>query len=185
MANEFGDGGFGDGGFGGDDLDTYAQAFRGILRAALGMPDNSVRPANQNAPAGGPGDALYATVLMMTQQTVGTGEVWYEPNEDDDTEVFQNNGDEQLLVCSLQFYNAGAKVTAGRIKKVLKLEPNRLAMNNAGLGLARVGVVKDVSQVVETIWTERVQVNVELYALFVEQATVGTFASYPRSVIKQ
>jgi hypothetical protein len=154
---------------------------RGLIRTALGMPPDSVRPANRNAPTGTSTD-LFATVLISENGAIG----WDSSTTADDaapavtaTETVQGV---RKLTATVQFFRPGANALARRLVARLQSAAAIELMQAAGLGLTHVGPVKDISSVVDTYWEDRAWLVLEFTATAVETATVDTYNVFPVTV---
>lgn len=154
---------------------------RTLIRTALGMPENSVRPANQNAPTGTSTD-LFATVLVTGDGPTG----WDSSTTADDaapaitvTETVQGV---RKLTATVQFFRPGANGLARRLAGRLQSAAAIELMQAAGLGLTHVGPVKDISSVVNTYWEDRAWMVLEFTATAVETATIDTYNVFPVTV---
>lgn len=154
---------------------------RGLIRTVLGMPPDSVRPTNRNAPTGTSTD-IFATVLINEDGAIG----WDSSTTADDAApagtVTETVRGVRKLTATVQFFRPGAnglaRRLAGRLQSVAAIE----LMQAAGLGLTHAGPVKDISSVVDTYWEDRAWMVLEFTATAVETATIDTYNVFPVTV---
>jgi hypothetical protein len=85
-------------------IDDIAFNVRKVIRTVMAMPENSVRPAKQHAPAGGQVDEL-ATVDIIHDATVGTGaESMATVGTVPDDVTTERVDNDHVLVASVNFY---------------------------------------------------------------------------------
>jgi hypothetical protein len=174
------------------DLTVLEPAFRATIRTLLGMPANSVKRANQfNPPPAGDQATPFATVLVSEVGGEGWDDVTYanagfgqdgfgEGNEDDN--VIETITGIRHFTASIQFFRGNAKSQAMRLKTLLQSTAAIQQLQAAGIGLGKLGDVRDLSQVVDTYYESRAQLIVEFCAINQETATVATFGSFPLSI---
>lgn len=160
---------------------TNDEAIRELIRVSLGMPVNSVRPANQNAPSGGKSEP-YATVLISEYGGGGFEIITVEDEPAPSNNVLETVDGWRTVSASVQFFRAGALTQARRLGLVLNLSRADELMQLRNLGLVSIGPVMDLTQVIDTYFEERAQVTLEFNVSAVETASVATFGTFPISV---
>ncbi len=154
---------------------------RTLVRTILGMPENSVRPANRNGPTGESKD-LFATVLVSDDASMG----WDSSTTADDaapaTTVTETVRGVRALSVTIQFFRPGAVAAARSLVARLQGSTAIGMMQAAGLGLTRIGAAKDISAVVNTYWEERAWVTADFTVTAVDTATIDTYNAFPITV---
>jgi hypothetical protein len=85
-------------------IDDVNYAVRKLVRTVMAMPENSVRPAKQHAPAGGQVDEM-ATVEIISDDLVGTPGISYETTGTVPSDVTTERVDQvHRCVASVNFY---------------------------------------------------------------------------------
>ena len=162
------------------DLNLVNQSIRAVIANALGFAVTDVRPANQNGPTGNI-TQTFATVLCSEVDNEGVDAVQFL-----DTGVAHQLTESVVgvrrIVASVQFFRTNAYTNASRLGGLLRNSASILLLNSLGLSLVRAGRVTNLSQVVDTYWEERAQMELEFYAASVEQAAVGTFVGVPITI---
>lgn len=153
------------------DLSQSNQYIRTLLAALLNIDPKSVRPANQNAPTGMLGDQ-FVTVLLNECAPEGVDETHQADSGDD---IIQTTVGQRHLVASVQIFRGDALSKCSRLGSLLRSSAATDLLQQQGLGLIRVGPMTNVSAVVDTLWEERGQLEVELYCISEEQATIHTY----------
>jgi hypothetical protein len=170
------------------DLDQLNNDLRAILLSLFGIADaNFFRPANQNSPAGKI-NVPFSTVLVSEVTPVGVDQMDYADVTPDPNNLNQSTETTQgprHIVASIQFFRSGALTKAARLGSLLRSSAAWTQLQAKNFGLVRVGPVTNVSAVVDSLFEERAQVEVELYCVSKEQATVPTFGTFPVSIKTQ
>lgn len=129
--------------------------FRVLFRDLLGLPDNSIRPANQNAPTG---KTLFGTVNI----TAMDGAQWATrklENDPDSVDLLETVHKDVTVTLSVQFFHAGAFDTLARLIHLLQSSGGIDRMQEIGAGLQTIGPVRDLTALVDTFFEERAQVD--------------------------
>lgn len=174
------------------DLPTVEQAFRATVRTLLGMAANSVRRANQfNPPPAGDQKTQFATVLVnevdgrgwddVTYAAAGFGEDGYGDGNLDENVIESITG-QRHFIASVQFFRGNAKSQAMRLKTLLQSSNGLQELQAAGIGLGKIGDIRDLSKLTDTFFEARAQFDVEFYLINQEQADLPTFGTFPVSI---
>lgn len=158
------------------DMQILGRQLRELIRTALGMPANSVRPANQHGPAddGNP----FATVLLTPLTPTGVEDERY-VNEATGNNVTETIVGQRSVLASVQFYRGDAMTKAGRLWQVLSLSANLEKLQNLGIGLSRASNPRDLSAVENTRWESRAQIDIEFHLIAKESTSTATFGTFP------
>jgi hypothetical protein len=171
-----------------DDLNL---AVRNLVRFVLGMPDGSVRPANQTAPAGGQTKEI-ATVLIMDVEDVGWAASTTEIDENDPT--LRNEALEvpQVFTASIQFFRSPNADAAGiakqstaafdrarRLPMLLESQKNTVVMATMGLGFESASTPRDLTKLADAIWESRGSVDIRFTVIDREIFRINTMTSVP------
>lgn len=166
----------------------FERSIRRVICTVLQQEEGFIRPADQNKPTGDV-SALFGTVKLLSIDPIGPDGSTYKNNEDDDTKVTETIEGIRHLQVSIQFYRAGAKAMAARLKALMQSSIAAQLMADLGLGYIRSGPVTNIAAVTDTKWEERCQLNMEFYVGAEEsvdldiyetiriQGTVGTLTS--------
>jgi hypothetical protein len=178
------------------DLDLIEQTFRGVIRSILGMQPQSVRQANQfNPPPAGDQSQQFATVLVQEIGPTGWDEVTYATPGGDVGAGDQGfgsdgyGGDEVLtvteqitgqrhFVASIQFFRGNARVQAVRLSQLIQSSNAVSSLLAAGIGIGKIGAVRNLTAVVDTFYEERSQIEIEFYVVVQEAVTMQTFGTF-------
>lgn len=153
---------------------------RQVVRLLLGMPENSVRPANQNAPSGAI-DEQYATVLLSTINPTGWDQTELE-NIDDSLNVNEQIKGQRLCVASVQFFRGDAYNKATRLQALLKSSKAAELMRARALGFVRTSSARNLTNVMDTLWEDRGQIDFEFHVIGLEQIELPTYGIFEISV---
>lgn len=175
--------------------DAINLAVRDLVRAVMGMPNGSVRPADQMAPAGGQATEI-ATVKIVSTSEIGHAALTQADAGDDTSTASVDQLDE--VVASVQFYRSPAKDAAGkatysnaafdRAKRLgarLQLPSSVTLMNDAGLGLLRVGPARNLAALADSIWESRGQIDLTFNVSTIETEAVVTVTDVPVGIVFQ
>lgn len=163
------------------DIQAHAKALREIIRALLGMPEHSVRPANQNAPTGTMQDQ-FVTVLISSVTSEGWDDQTFRDLPSPSLEVEERAEGQRRLVASVQFFRGDAFNKACRLRTLLGLSSAVAACRAAGLGFIQASAVRDLSVVVDTYWEARAQLDLEFYFITDETSNMPTYGLFPVSI---
>jgi hypothetical protein len=151
---------------------------RELVRTLLGMPANSVRPANQNAPTGVLGEQ-FATVYIGAIADTGMDDFFVTPEAAPSNNVTEVNQGQRLFTASIQFFRGDALAKAHRLHMLMGMSAGIEALHDAGLGFVRAHPARDLTQIVDTYWEPRGQVDIEFHALAQESASLPTYGAFP------
>lgn len=158
------------------DIQLLGRQIRELIREGLGMPANSVRPANQNGPA----DAgeQFATVLLTVLTPTGTEDERF-VNQLTGNNVTETIIGQRAVLASIQFFRGDAMMKASRLWQVLSLSANLEAMQNLGIGLVKASAPRDLTALESTRWESRAQIDVEFHLIAGESTSTATFGTFP------
>lgn len=163
------------------DLKDANKKVRELVRTVLGMPENSVRPANQNAPTGTI-DQQFATVLVMSVTPTGVDDESLVNEATPSLNVTESQVGQRLVVASIQFFRGDAINKASRLTALLKFSSSVAKMQAAGLGFVKASPVRNLSAVVDTYWEERAQLDISFHLISNESVSTPTFGVFPIAV---
>lgn len=153
---------------------------RELIRLTLGMPANSVRPANQHSPA--EGTEQFASVLVINVEPTGWDDSRFENTPLTITEagmpVKETIIGQRKIVASVQFFRDNAYEQAMRLGVLLQSSAAQERMELAGFGLIRATTAKDLSAVANTLFEPRGQIDLELHLISSESAQTPTFGTF-------
>lgn len=153
---------------------------RQLLRTVLGLSENYVRPANQNAPTGSMDDP-FATVLIVDYSPTG----WDSKREADGTlpdDIIETQEGQRLIMASVQFFRANAMTLAQRLPAALQTSAAIGLMRELGLGLVHLSSARDLAAVVNTLYEERAQLDIQFHLVAQEAVTLPTYGTFPISI---
>ncbi|MCL2829842.1 MAG: hypothetical protein FWD77_03770 [Betaproteobacteria bacterium] len=153
---------------------------RELVRVLLSMPKNSVRPANQNAPTGG--TTPFATVLIPTLQATGVDDVRLKDEAAPSLNVEESAVGQRAFMASVNFYGKDAFTRACRLHALLRMPHATERVQSMGLGLVRMSVARDLSAVVNSLWEERGQIDIDFHLIAKETLSVPTFGTFPMAI---
>lgn len=166
--------------------ELIGRSIRGLVRSVMGMPADSVRPANSNAPVGAK-DTPMATVLVSTVRSIGADTNRLSnviPNVKGDTVKSEMIGN-RLASASIQFFGASAFDNATALVARLQRQSAVETMRNVGLGFVRASPVTNVSAVINTYWEERSQVQIDFTVVSLDSETLDTFGIIPIQITQE
>lgn len=162
--------------------DDVNKDIRQLVRTVLGMPEDSVRKANQDGmPSGGQGDA-YATVFISEYAREGWDALEQKDEDAPSLNVEETVHGQRNITASVQFFRAGALTRARRLELVLNFSSSLELMQDLGLGLVDVSSVTDLTGVVDTYFEERARIVLRFHVSAVETVSVPTYGKFPISV---
>ena len=166
------------------DLLATNRKVRELVRLTLGMPGNSVRPANQGAPADG--TEQFATVLLTVLTPTGWDDTKFENTAQTPIAagrpVLETIHGQRRVMASVQFFRGNAYEQALRLSTLLQSSAAQERMSNAGLGLIRLTDAKDLTALNNTKFESRGQIDLELHLIAGESMQTPTFGQFPISV---
>ena len=163
-------------------LDDINKVIRVLIRGLLAMPDNSVRPANKNAPAGSQADQ-FATVLVTMVDATGNDD--HKQETASSITLTDTSEGMRVLSASIQFFRGDAYTKACRLRTILTSGAASDKLQAVGLGFVKASAAKNLTGVVDTYWEERGLLEVEFHLIAKEIATVNTFGRFPIEVITE
>lgn len=171
-------------------------AVRNLVRGVLGMPNGSVRPADDRSPMGGETTEM-ATVHILTVDDAG------EPSFGYTADVNPLLVDEavsvpRVFVASVQFYKSptadslgaakqsdAAFTRAARLALLLGLSANVVTMRTAGLGFLKASQARNLTAIAGSSWESRGSVDLTFNVIARETAPVVTIGIVPLNIITQ
>lgn len=157
-------------------------AIRQLIRTALGMPENSVRAANQTGMPSGTRNEPYATVLVTSYAPIGWDQTRVTNEPAPSLNIAESADGVRHVTASVQFFRQDALVRGRRLKAALSLSGSVALMQELGLALRSVGPTQDLTDVVDTLFEERCRVQLEFQVSSVETASVPTYGQFPFSI---
>jgi hypothetical protein len=178
------------------DLTAIEKAFRLNIRTLLQMPENSVRRANQfDPPPAGDQETQFATVFIqqlgstgwdeVTHQDVsgdggygegGYGDGGYGTGESEDVTEFITG--QRHFIASVQFFRLDALSKANSLTALLQSSTSVQTLLAAGIGLGKIGTVRNLTTDVDSFFENRAQLDVEFYVISQEQVDLPTYAEF-------
>jgi hypothetical protein len=151
---------------------------RSLIRTALAMPADSVRPANQEAPTG-LNSQQFATVLISSLVPLvdsAMGAVKRVINEVlPSTNISETVIVQYKAMVSVQFFKGDALDKARRLAVLLASSSMAESMQKLGIGLVSVSAVRDLTGLVDTLWELRGQLDIVFIILAKEILSVPTY----------
>lgn len=183
--------------------DELGDGIRGLVARVMGMQSQDVRPADQRAPAGGQ-TKDFATVKIITMDSVGTPGI-SEENIDGDDDNLTTNVDQTLqFVASVQFFRgrtsagAGNKDAAGlatfttaavdrarRLGQRLWLPSSVALMQQMRVGLISVGDARNLAAVSDANYESRGGVDITFNVISRESEVTPAIRHVPISIAMQ
>ncbi len=158
------------------------RSLRELIRTALGMPANSVRPANQAAPTLSQSDA-FATVQVTALQPTGWDSSSLKNEASSSHNVKETLQGMRLISVSVQFFRGDAYAKALRLGVRLQMQRQIAKMQAVGLGLVRMGSATDMTAVIDSDWEARAHIGMEFHIIAQESDSLPTFAIFPLAVL--
>lgn len=171
-------------------IGDIAQSIRQVVRVAMGMGANSVRPADTLAGSGTQIQHM-ATVQILSAPDLGWPAIGGE-NVDDTPESAVTQTVDQLkqIVASVNFFRGGNADAAGlasyttravddaaRLPQLLYLAPNAELLASLGLSFVDAKPPRDLTALKSENWESRGQVELTFYVINRESAVVGSIGS--------
>lgn len=167
-------------------IDDLNRNIRELVRTVMGMPANSVRPANQIMPTGAQNDRR-ATVQIIDDRQVGVSR---RETAAPDPNLTESIDSVQVFTASIQFFGGTKHDAAGiaksqnwglematRLGPRLRLASSIELMTKLGVLLLAEGTPRNLSGVVDATYESRGQVDLTFTAANREQADVPTLVS--------
>lgn len=162
-------------------LDDINKVLRQFVRETLGMPENSVRKANQSAPTGKQTDQ-FATVLITLVEPVGQDDRVLLEEDAPSLNVTEVVIGQRRLIASVQFFRGDAYTKACRLQTLISLSSVIEKAQKAGIGSITASAAKNITAVVDAGWEERAQIDLEFYLIAKEVQSIPTFGRFPIDV---
>lgn len=176
-------------------IDDIATAIRYLIRRAMGMPDNSVRPSGQSAPAGSQ-VAEMAIVEITDAEDVGFAADGVEP--DGSGGFLATSEVPERITASVNFFKSPTRDAAGlatysnaaydrarRLNQVLQLPANVQLTAILGLGYLGAGKPHNLRALADQTWESRGHVDLYFNVINRETSPVATIASLEFTVSQQ
>lgn len=154
--------------------------FRALIRDLLGMPENSIRPANQAAPVGTQDDP-FITVLITQESSIGLDPI----SLSDGLGTLVDIKAEGLypVTLSVQAFRNGAVDKISRLKTLFTHPLVHERLMALGLGYISASVVRNLTGVLNrTIQEERAQIDFTFHTLRSETISIESIGVVPISV---
>ena len=162
-------------------VDDINKLIRKFVRETLGMPDNSVRKANQTAPTG-PQDEQFATVLITVIDSTGEDDRHLANEAAPSLNVSETLIGQRRLVASIQFFRGDAYTKACRLNTLLSRSSCVDKLQAIGLGLVRASPARNLTGVIDAGWEDRAQIDLEFHLVAKDVQSVPTYGTFPISV---
>lgn len=163
------------------DTNIINDRVRVLVREILGLPNNSVRPANQNATVPNIPDE-FATVFITPTGSEGWDIQKFEDLPAPSLEVKETITGIRRINASVQFFRGGAYTKAVRLGMLLQSSGAVSKMQAVGLGLVKVSPARDLTATVDTIYESRGQIDIEFYLVADEEIITPTYGQFTVSV---
>lgn len=165
-------------------IDLLARNLRYLVRVTMGMPANSVLPANQKHPSGGE-TREWATVQIMDVVDAGQPIQRYEAVPSVHTDVAEAVQSVKQFTASVHFhgqpeadaagqakYSNAAFDRAAAIRQRLSLSDSILRMENLGIGFLSASPARDLTSQVDQNWRSHGQVDLTFNVVDEQRAIV-------------
>lgn len=159
-------------------IDQLNDGFRLLVRELLGLPANSVRLADQNAPIG---NDPFVTVKFTTLAETGQDSHSYSAIGVTNN-VLETGIGQRKLAISIQFFKGNATYQASRLKTLLTMETGSTKLRAIGLGYIKTSSVRDLSVSVGTYFEPRSQIDLHVHVIAKETAVTPTILRAPISM---
>lgn len=177
--------------------DDIGQAVRSLVRVVMGMPDDSVRPADQLAPAGAQ-TAEMATVKIITSEDVGRVARAVESDPEDEDASIEALEVPMRFVASVQFFRGPTKDATGAAKystaafnraielgQRLQLSSSVETMARMNLCLNDIGGARNLADLADANWESRGHVDLTFTVIKRITAPIQTITTVPVTVALQ
>lgn len=154
---------------------------RQFVRETLGMPANSVRPANQLAPTG-TNSGQFATVLITLIDPTGYDENKLQNEETPSLNVSESVIGQRRMTASIQFFRGDAYTKAARLNALLSMSSATDNLRAMGLGLVNASPARNLTAVIDADWEERGQIDIEFHVVAKETQSIPTYGTFPITV---
>lgn len=154
---------------------------RSLIRRLLLMQENSVRPANKNAPTGSEGDQ-FATVFLTNIAPTGGDDLVRSNVGEGSHNVRETTEGQREVLASINFYRGDAVSKAAKLQTLLSKSRATALMQELGLGLVSTSGVRNLGQTVGTKWEDRAQIDITFYVVASETDNLQTYGEFPFEV---
>ncbi len=162
-------------------IDDINKLIRQFVRETLGMPANSVRPANKTAPTGKQ-TTQFATVLITVISPTGEDDRSMANEATPSLNVAETLTGTRRLIASVQFFRGDAYTKACRLHTLMSMSSTVDRLQGIGLGFIRASPAKNLTAVVDAAFEERGQIDLEFYLVAKEVQSLPTFGRFPITV---
>jgi hypothetical protein len=159
-------------------VDDLNKVVRKLIREVLGLPENSMRPANQQAPTGKKDESI-GTVLITVLNSTGQDDRLLENEAVPSNNVLESIAGQRRFTASVQFFRQGAYTLAERLPTRLAFSRSVEKMQALGLGYIGASAAKDLTAVIDADWEQRAQIDLEFHVMAVETDSVPTYGTFP------
>lgn len=168
-----------------DDLSPFdpqdvAQKLCVVIRTLLGMPENSIRLAKQNAPTGVE-TAQFGTVYVSNVGKSGWDDVVLLAEDTDPpaTTFTERVEGQRNLVALVQFYRGNAYSQAARLPAIFQSSKATQLLQTYNFGFVRAGEPKDITGIVATEQEPRAAIELEFHVVACEENELDTLTQFP------
>lgn len=159
-------------------VDDLNKVVRKLIRDVMGLPEDSIRPANQQAPTGKK-DEPFGTVLITVVDSTGEDDRLLASEAAPSNNVVESIAGQRRFTASVQFFRKGAQTLAERLPTRLSFSSSAEKMQALGLGFIRASPAKDLTAVIDADWEQRAQIDLEFHVMAVETDIVPTYGTFP------
>ncbi len=163
------------------DLKDVNKSVRGIIRTLLAMPADSIRPADQNAPAGKE-DQQFGTVKLNLIEAIGDDAVTEANEASPSLNIAETITGHRRVMASVNFYRGDAFTKATRLEALLRSSTAGDLLQAAGLGLIRCSEARNLTAVNDTKFEERGQLDIEFSLASTEVLSIPTYGRFPVTI---
>ena len=162
-------------------IDDINKLIRQFVRETLGMPENSVRKANQKAPTGKQSDQ-FGTVLITLVDPVGQDDRTLANEDAPSLNVVETIAGQRQLTASIQFFRGDAYTKACRLQTLVSTSLSSARLQSMGLALIRASAAKNLTAIIDADWEERGQIDLLFHLVAKEVQSIPTFGRFPITV---
>lgn len=163
------------------DIDQLNDKVRRLVRTLLGMPENSIRPSDQNAPTGTTAEQ-FGTVKIISIRREGFDQILQGDEAAPSLNVREVIEGVRDIVASVQFYRGDAFTKACRLPALLQSSASIELMRTLGLGFVGTSEPRNLTTLVDTNREERGQIDLEFYVVAREAISLPTYGEFPVSI---
>lgn len=156
-------------------------AWRGLITELLQLPENYVRPANQNAPAGGL-ESQFMTVLIGS--VIGHGGSETRTDIPDSPDLLFTMQAQRQATATVQAYGPDSFDLLLKLNALLEGEWGTWQFQQSNLGLVQRRGPADLTAIVPALqWQRRAALSVDFNFVITASVTVPCFSSFEWNVI--